>query len=170
MLTYFAYGSNMLTRRFRERSPGCHPLRPAYLPGYSLRWHKRSRTGSGKCDAFQTSTEVDVLWGVLFAIPESEKESLDKAEGVGQGYMEKEVQVMAADQWTVAFTYVAAPDSIDPSLRPFGWYRDLVLAGAQEHGLSEEHLERIASQPVTADPDRSREARKRRLLEQAGGA
>jgi len=43
-------------------------------------------------------SDADVLWGVLFKIPEAEKESLDGAEGVGQGYVEKEVRVLAADQ------------------------------------------------------------------------
>lgn len=170
MLTHFAYGSNTLTRRLRERVPGCRPVATAYLPGYSLRWHKRSRDGSGKCDALQMSTDADVLWGVLFTIPEGEKASLDKAEGVGQGYVEKDVQVLAADRWITAFTYVAAPNWIDPLLQPFSWYRDLVFAGAQDHGLPAEHLERIASQSVTEDPDKFREARKRRLLDPAGGA
>lgn len=165
MLTYFAYGSNMLTQRLRKRTPSCQSVGLAYLPGHALRWHKRSNEdGSGKCDALQMPTDSDVLWGVLFEIPEAEKERLDRAEAVEHGYIEKAVRVVAGDRSVTAFTYVADPDWIDSSLQPFTWYRDLVLAGAQEHSLPTECLESISAQPANSDPDPSREAKKRRLL------
>lgn len=50
----FAYGSNMLTDRLRERVPSARPVAVARLAGHSLRWHKVSIDGSGKCDAEAT--------------------------------------------------------------------------------------------------------------------
>jgi hypothetical protein len=124
MLKYFAYGSNMFTKRLR---------------------------------------------GVLFKIPPFEKESLDKAEGVREGYVEKQVQVLAGDQKIAAFTYVADPDQVDDSLRPFGWYRDLVLAGAREHNLPDAYVAHIAAEKISPDANKSREERRRRLLRHSKG-
>ena len=52
---YFAYSSNMLTDRLRERVPSATAIGIGQLAGHSLRWDKRSeRDGSGKCDAEAT--------------------------------------------------------------------------------------------------------------------
>ena len=56
-MLYFAYGSNMLTARLRERMPSCKPLGIAKLPGHALRFHKRSKDQSGKCNAFATDDD-----------------------------------------------------------------------------------------------------------------
>ncbi len=89
---YFAYGSNMLTARLRERVPSATAIGIGQLLGHALRWDKRSwQDGSGKCDAEATSRNDDVVWGVLFELDPEDKPALDKAEGVGAGYLEKMV-------------------------------------------------------------------------------
>jgi hypothetical protein len=34
-----------------------------------------------------------------------------------------------------AFTYIARTSHVDATLRPADWYREVVVAGAREHGL-----------------------------------
>ena len=50
---------------------------------------------------------------------------------------------------------------------PSTWYRDLVVAGAIEHGLPPRYVEELARVPAAADPDVARAARARRLLDGA---
>jgi hypothetical protein len=45
---YFAYGSNMLTARLRERCPSARPLGLAAAPGYGVAFNKQGMDGSGK--------------------------------------------------------------------------------------------------------------------------
>jgi gamma-glutamylcyclotransferase len=52
-MRYFAYGSNMCSGRLRARVT-CDFVTTAKLAGYQLRFHKLSRDGSSKCDAFRT--------------------------------------------------------------------------------------------------------------------
>ena len=47
----FAYGSNMPSARLRGRCPSARAIGIAELRGHELRWHKRSKDGSGKCDS-----------------------------------------------------------------------------------------------------------------------
>ena len=144
---YFAYGSNMLTARLHERVPSATAIGTGELVGHALRWDKRSwRDGSGKCDAEATSRNEDVVWGVVFEIDPEDRPALDKAEGIGAGYLEKTVSVLTEAGLVTAITYCATDK--DPTLRPYHWYKALVVAGAREHGLPASYrsrLERVAT-------------------------
>ena len=83
-MNYFAYGSNLLTRRLRARVPSARPLGPALLKGHRLAWHKISRDGSGKCDI--TPDPGGTVWGVVFEIDPQKKCGLDRTEALGFGY------------------------------------------------------------------------------------
>jgi len=48
--------------------------------------------------------------------------------------------------------------------RPFDWYRDLVLRGAEWHRLPAAHRDAIAAVPARSDPDAERRSRHDRLL------
>jgi hypothetical protein len=80
---YFAYGSNMSTPRLRYRVPGCRFEFVARLPSYRLCFHKRSKDGSAKCNAFKTAEPTDAVIGCVYEIPTNEKPAFDRAEGLG---------------------------------------------------------------------------------------
>ena len=63
-----------------------------------------------------TNDANDVVYGVLYEIPMSEKDALDTAEGVGRGYETKEVEVAFNGAPHEATVYYAT--DIDPSLGP----------------------------------------------------
>jgi len=160
---YFAYGSNMLTNRLRERVPSATPIGVGQLPGYALRWDKRSsRDASGKCDAEATGRQEDVVWGVVFEIDPEDKPALDQAEGLGAGYLERSVNVLTEAGPVVAVTYYATDK--DASLRPYHWYKALVIAGAREHGLPVGYRSRLELVVTVSDPDPARARRQSELL------
>jgi hypothetical protein len=82
---------------------------------------------------------------------------LDGYEGVGHGYHVEYLTVYRTDG---SDTYVADPGAKDGSLRPYHWYKQHVLSGAEEHGLPADYVNRfirtVQSQP---DPDAARGAR-----------
>lgn len=160
----FAYGSNMLCGRLQapERCPSARAVGVAELPGYELRWHKKSRDGSGKCDITRSDQPGASVFGVLFEIARSEKIALDKAEGLGSGYGEMQVQVLlGADRRTVN-AYAAT--EIDPTVKPYTWYRAFVVAGAKEHGLPAEYIARLEATPADQDPDLKRHDKNAALI------
>jgi len=57
----------------RERVSSASPLGIGQFRGHTLRWHKRSKDRSGKCEAEATKRETVVVWGVVFACRASEK-------------------------------------------------------------------------------------------------
>src|SRR5436189_283231 len=64
--------SNMLTKRLRERAPSALLSTVTPLSKHVLRFHKLSEgkagSRSGKCNAYFTGNEQDVVYGVVFDI------------------------------------------------------------------------------------------------------
>jgi len=157
-MKYFAYGSNMSPARLRERTPGAQRIGSYVLQAHDLRFHKRGRDGSGKCNALYTRNLNHRVFGVLFEICPGEMKDLDKAEGLGYGYDQKTVIVVNDDCSEVAATVYCATD-IDEQLRPYTWYKQHVLVGAKESSLPGDYIQKIESVVSVADPDEAREAR-----------
>jgi gamma-glutamylcyclotransferase (GGCT)/AIG2-like uncharacterized protein YtfP len=160
-VAYFAYGSNMSSARLRRRISGVRCMGTAELTGHQLRFHKRSKDGTGKCNILATGDPADRVIGVVFRLDAKDKRELDGIEGLGRGYDEKtvEISLVPAGTRVSAVTYTAAASSIDDSLRPTEEYKNHVLAGAAEHLLPEDYVERfiksigtvvtsVASQPT----------------------
>lgn len=155
---YFAYGSNMSSRRLKRRLSSARPISLATLPRHRLCWHKQGRDGSGKCDAAHTGDDAIVVIGVLYKIAPEERPLLDRIEGVGAGYAAIDVRLMLhSGEFTQAFTYQAT--QIDTSALPFLWYKIHVLQGAYEHGLPDDYIAQLEAIPALDDPDRERHRR-----------
>ena len=59
-------------------------------------------------------------------------------------------------------TYIADATAIDDNLQPYSWYKDFVLAGAEEHQLPSEYVEnRVRAVHAIRDPDLEREQTRR---------
>ena len=155
-MKYFAYGSNMSSKRLRARTESARAVGVYTLHGFALRFHKVGKDGSGKCDAFRTGDSADRVVGVLYDLDPADEAPLDRIEGPGWGYRKEEVEVEGpGGDVESAFTYCAI--RIDPSLRPYSWYLEHVLAGAREAGLPEGYVAEIERYDATPDPCEARE-------------
>lgn len=161
-MKYFAYGSNMSLRRLKKRVPSAEMVGMFSLKSHDLAFHKSSKDGSGKCDAYFTGNIEDNIFGALFEIDENEKRSLDRAEGLGYGYDEKRVEVEDELGNTFeAVTYVAT--NIDKSLTPYSWYLNHVVVGAKETGVPVSYLENIQAVTASEDPNKARDKEQREM-------
>jgi cation transport regulator ChaC len=154
-LKYFAYGSNMSSKRMKARVPFAGVIGVGVLRGHRLVFHKVSHDGSGKCDVIES--ESDDVMGVLYEINEIEKLALDSVEGLNHGYKEKAINVeLKSGEVVSAVTYFAT--NINPGLRPYTWYMRHVLEGAREANLPSEYTSVIEAISAIEDSDKLREA------------
>jgi hypothetical protein len=165
---YFGYGSNMLTHRLQARVPSATPVSTAVLDGHELHFHKQSQDGSGKCNIVPVSRSEGRVHGVVFEVSPSGAETLDKVEQRGSGYERRQVPLQGPSSTLHAFAYVAQPAYVDDSLRPYHWYRALVLAGAREHALPPSYIADLESVESRPDPNPSRRQSHYTLLAEAG--
>lgn len=164
-LNYFAYGSNLHPLRLKARTPSCQALAPSRLSGYRLYFHKRGQDGSGKCNAVYTGNADDCVHGVVYTLSAAEKQRLDHVEGLGRGYDEATLELKIGDNAHRIFLYLADPNYIDDTLKPFDWYKAFVIEGCRIHRLPRRYVEEIRRVETISDPDSIRANENRRLLQ-----
>ena len=158
MFDYFAYGSNLLTERLRQR--GLNPTNPrrAYADDRIIEFSKPSMDKSGK--ATLRLKAGNRTPGVLFKISKTELKKLDDYEGAGKGYDRYgrfPIHLPESNKIVYAVAYLATcPNS---NLKPYDWYIALVIAGVIEHGLDDNHLIMLWNEPYLSDPNYRRKER-----------
>ena len=160
-MKYFAYGSNMLTKRLTGRIRSAKRLETIYVPRYRLRFHKKSIDCSGKCNIIWTGCDRDVVHGVLYDVDDGQASCLDCIEG--RDYERRKIFVLLDGTKTDVSTYFAVKDKIDDALVPYRWYYDLVLRGAEQHDLPIDYVAGLRAVPFTHDPKPDREERLKAL-------
>ncbi|HED12762.1 MAG TPA: gamma-glutamylcyclotransferase [Gammaproteobacteria bacterium] len=159
-MKYFAYGSNLHPARLRKRAPSAEVIGVVQLVGWHLRFHKRSKDGSGKCNIIRTDQPTNVVYGVVYEIDPMEKGALDRAEGLGYGYDESRLPI---DGYKDVFCYTAS--EVDDSLERYTWYQGYVIVGARYHGLPEAYVQGIEIVEGIQDPDEARHLTNMQILE-----
>jgi hypothetical protein len=157
MIHYLAYGSNLHPLRLTERVPSATLVGPVTIAGYRLVFHKKGRDDSGKCDLLCTGVASDLAYGALYAIEPAHKPHLDRFEGRGRGYLDHPIDVPHEQQNYRCFTYFAQQTHIDAGLKPYHWYKELVILGARHLGFPDDYiraLEKTASAPDHDDTRR----------------
>lgn len=151
-MLYAAYGSNLHPARLADRLPSARLLGTGQLQGFSLCFHKRSRDASGKCSIAAGS---DGVYCAIFDISRKDKLALDHIEGVGSGYARTSLSIPPFGHCS---SYIAQASYVDDALRPYDWYKALVLAGARVHDFPDAYIKRIESVQAIPDPDAERSA------------
>ena len=164
-MLYLAYGSNLHPLRLAERISSARLVRTVVLEGHRLVFHKHGRDHSAKCDLVPTGDPADRAYGALYRLDPAQKPLLDACEGLGSGYQDSAMEVACGDGPVRCFTYRAEPGHIDRALRPFHWYKALVLAGARYHELPGGYVEAIRSLPSIEDPEPGRRLLNQSLIE-----
>ena len=149
-MLYAAYGSNLHPLRLYRRLATARLRGTAFLANWSLRFHKLSTDGSGKCSIQSGSSGV---YCAIYDISKADKRVLDGIEGLGRGYSEISMDV---PDFGPCFSYTASDTHIDNSLIPYDWYKQLVLAGALAHGFPPSYVEQVRSTASRQDPDPAR--------------
>jgi hypothetical protein len=121
-----------------------------------LVFQKRSRDESGKCSIVEDDAGTTVI-GVVFELDDTDLPGLDRAEGAGQGYDRTDIRVHLQGRTVDCLTYRAT--DLDPTVIPYGWYRQLVLAGLLEHGAPDEYLDKVRAISWARDPNPTRRTR-----------
>ncbi len=167
--TYFAYGSNMLLERLKERCESAEYISSAYVCGYELSFNKRSKDCSGKATIVENQYSTKKLYGALFQIDAKERSKLDKAEGNGYTRIDDFVVVQSDNNEIETTTYFAKSGATGRKLRPYSWYKQLILWGAVQSSLPAAYLANLVAIQADRDPDNERNEKALCLLRESWG-
>lgn len=132
---YFAYGSNMSSRRLLARLPSAKPLGQAHLEDYSWSCNKLGRDGTAKANLIPNQGATVI--GALFSIDACDWEWLDRYE---PDYSRIGVEVQYLDSWVSAQTYLS---TVITNLPPSREYLCHIIDGMREHQLPLDYIESV---------------------------
>jgi hypothetical protein len=163
---FFSYGSNLLFERIKERLPSVEIIQPYHLFGYNLIFNKSSKDGSTKANLQKTDNLSDFVWRVVQRIDITEKSSLDRAEGLGNGYNLNSFKLEIDGQVQDIHFFIATDRKYLKEGNPYDWYLDYVVKGAIENNFPIAHIKQLLS--IAATVDHSMESRNSYNKELAG--
>ena len=165
MRYYFAYGSNLHPKRLMERVPSAELIGVAEYPNHRLTFHKRSNDGSSKCNMFKSSLVLDMIHGAIYKLNPEHKSELDRFEGKGYGYIDNQIMLKHNGNEYTCFTYLAQKSHIVDNLKPYHWYKKLVILGAQYLEFPDSYISSIETVESMEDIDQTRRKDKEALIE-----
>jgi hypothetical protein len=147
-MKFFAVGTNMEEAHLRRWVPSARRLTIASLPGFVLRWHKRSLDG-GKLAALRTEHLDDVTWGVVYEVDEHGRGQIDDAQRAAGYRGERATVVDPTGAEHDVSVYVARAEMIDDSMAPTRSYRDPTVDAARANGFPAEYVDELARTPLS---------------------
>jgi hypothetical protein len=165
MIHYFAYGSNLHPMRLMERVPSSKLVAVVKHSHHSLAFHKKSNDGSSKCNLFSTGSESDLVYGAIYKLKSEHKNELDKFEGKGYGYIDSQITLVHEGKEYTCFTYIAQQSHIVDNLKPYHWYKQLIVLGARHLQFPDLYISSIGSVGSVEDLDLKRRKEKEVLIE-----
>jgi gamma-glutamylcyclotransferase len=165
MLSYFAYGSNLHPLRLIERVSSATLVGVVTLTSHRLMFHKHSIDESSKCNVIRTGDENDRVFGAIYEIDPAQKPDLDCIEGRGCGYVDHHLSLQYQGREYTCFTYVAQRSYIVDHLKPYHWYKQLVVLGARYLRFPDVYVCSVESVESMEDPDEQRKKRYHVLIE-----
>lgn len=129
MAPYFAYGSNLLPSRLRERCPSARAVGAAAWPGHRLEFAGSSAAWAGGGVATAREVAGAALPGALFELSDADLAALDRFEGEGRTYFRIAATVDATGGPVPAEVYVRDDD--EPLAPPTTAYVDAIDEGCR---------------------------------------
>lgn len=156
MVHYFAYGSNLHPLRLQARVPSAKLLGAVEVNKFKLEFNKQSHDGSSKCNLIKSGSGNGPVYGAIYEMRPEHKDSLDRHEGKGNGYMDGRINLQLDGKEVSCFTYFAQDSHIVDNLRPYHWYKKLVELGARHCQFPDSYVNQIKAFESMQDPDRLR--------------
>lgn len=149
----------MLIERIKRRCQSARFVCVAKVGGHEIVFNKKSFDGSGKANIIKVDDGVEI-YGALFEIELNEQQALDNAEG--RDYRRNDdfvVTRMDTGEQMSTSIYIAKADKTENNLRPYDWYKDVILAGAWQHQFPEQYVEQLNAIQSVVDVKANRDSR-----------
>jgi hypothetical protein len=152
--------------RLLERVPSAQWVGRTELRYHRLAFQKKGRDGSSKCNLVCTGEESDGVYGAIYQMDSAHKKALDSFEGNGNGYHNSQLTVELHGKEYSCFTYFAQQSYIENNLKPYHWYKNLVVLGAKHLQFPDGYVRSIELIESVEDPDETRRKHHEQLIEE----
>lgn len=139
---HFAYGSNLSSKFLTKYCPSAKYVMKATLPNNRVEFRHYSESRKGGISSI-VPYPSKLTRGVIYEVSEEEMTKLDEVESVPQGlYVRERVLVLGEDkEYHKADLYRVV--NLEGPFTPARSYIELMVEGAEEHGLDPEYVENL---------------------------
>jgi hypothetical protein len=145
-LNYFAYGSNMSSRRLTRRVKIINTIDPTCLKGYELTFNKLGKDSTAKANL--VASPEGHLWGVLYRLVENEAQLLD---GFEPAYVKLHVHARGMNIRDEASAFTYSSNLLTEDQKPARRYLEHIIEGAREHALPEDYISFLKNSAINED-------------------
>ena len=132
---YFAYGSNINLEQMEHRCPDARLVGPVTLENYELQFR-------GNGFATVAPRESSVVHGLMWKLPPTSEQTLDRYEGYPRHYTKEQVSVRTPDGAVISvMAYIMAEPLCRQPALPSPYYYRVIREGFEANGLPMESLE-----------------------------
>lgn len=139
-MLYFAYGSNLRHAQMKRRCPDSQFLFSAVLENYKFVYKGYADKWEGAVGNIIKAPE-EIVWGGVYEINQTDLESLDSYEHYPKIYDRAEFNVQ--DREGNLHKVITYFKKNEPSGQPSDRYRQTIVQGARDCGLSEGYIQNI---------------------------
>jgi len=153
---YFAFGSNMCTKRIHINNPSAVFKHVAVVEGYKLFFgYSDSNRWRGEVATIVEETGANVH-GIIWELDKDHQVTLDKQEGVPTVYQRIEVQARPLGRSSsnknseklTCVSYQLLPENlVNAKNLPSKVYKNVLLTGAKEHSMPDFYIEKLENHP-----------------------
>ncbi len=126
---YFAYGSNMDSKRMVKRGVEFFERKRGILHGFKLAFNKISSNNPQEGFANIVECKNSAVEGIIYKINQQSLNKLDMYEGYPEHYIRNIVDIETDSDTVEAIVYAANPKKIDENLLPKEEYLNYLLGG-----------------------------------------
>ncbi|XP_076340742.1 gamma-glutamylcyclotransferase-like isoform X2 [Tachypleus tridentatus] len=138
-ILYFAFGSNLFTQRIQIHNPKACFYTIGKLQNYKLEFYGYSSEWRGAVASVVESNRSEV-WGVVWKIPLSELNNLDRQE---TRYDACQVPIETSEGYILQCRTYKLKSATDKIGKPSRIYKACIAQGAIEHNLPQYYIEKL---------------------------
>jgi hypothetical protein len=109
--------------------------------------------------------ESDSVYGAIYSFRTDHKDYLDGFEGKGHGYLDNRIEIQHGEHQYSCLTYLAQQSHISKEIKPYHWYKQLVVLGARYLQFPDAYISSIESSESIEDPNVARRKENEELIE-----
>ncbi len=154
-MKFFIYGVQILPAKMMSVMAFSQFVGVGKLSGYQLLFNKKShKDESGLANLVLTHKPEDAVFGAIYEISEAYKGTLERVEGIEHGYHEIPVTVSCQGQPMSVKTFICDDAALtQEGLKPFHWYKAMMLKGAKERTFPAEYIDYLEKYEALTDTD-----------------
>ena len=141
-MLHFAYGSNLSSRFLKQYCPTAKFVMRAFLPNFRVSFPFYSQRRKGGISSIILDPG-NVVRGVVYEVHDNEMETLDEVKSVPKGHYKRETYLVLGDDGQLHKANLYRVVKPEGPFTPAASYLELMMEGAEEHGLDADYLESL---------------------------